>query len=178
MYPWKEAVLCKKVFFFLFQLILTEIYYDGFHRTFCDSHPLSELHETDNIYAIETPTPLVEENVENPDTQYLASKYLLLLILNKQGTGSQGKRSETCTFQISWAWMLNLALHISLNFLAMYMHMFSGILADLVAHWLCKCPEMWRTWSFKMIFCTTWLLAFEMKVWVRYAWWNSSRSFS
>ncbi len=74
------------------QLILTEIYYDGFHRTFVDNQPLSELHETDNIYAVETPPPLVDEEAENPDAQYIASKYLLLLILNKQGVGSQGRR--------------------------------------------------------------------------------------
>lgn len=82
-----------KLEFGLFQLVLTEIYYDGFHRTFFDSDPLSEVHETDSIYAIETPKPLVEDDKgADPDAQYIASKYLLLLILNKQGSGSQGKR--------------------------------------------------------------------------------------
>ena len=74
------------------QLILTEVYYDGFHRTFHDNQPLSDLHETDNIYAIETPAPLVETG---PNTQYLEARYLLIVLLNKQGMGSQGRRSVT-----------------------------------------------------------------------------------
>lgn len=71
-----------------FQLILTEIYYDGFHRTFHDSQALADIHETDNIYAIETPTPINAATTPSSDTQ----EHLTLVVLNKQGVGNQGRR--------------------------------------------------------------------------------------
>ncbi|XP_067859144.1 ubiquitin carboxyl-terminal hydrolase 31 [Heptranchias perlo] len=37
------------------QIVLTEIYYDGFHRTFSDGDALDTVHENDCIYAFETP---------------------------------------------------------------------------------------------------------------------------
>ncbi|XP_072124584.1 ubiquitin carboxyl-terminal hydrolase 31 isoform X2 [Mobula birostris] len=37
------------------QIVLTEIYFDGFHRTFSDTDPLDTVHENDSIYAFETP---------------------------------------------------------------------------------------------------------------------------
>lgn len=40
---------------FVFQIVLTEIYFDGFHRTFSDGDALDTIHENDSIYAFETP---------------------------------------------------------------------------------------------------------------------------
>lgn len=37
------------------QIVLTEIYFDGFHRTFSDGDALDTIHENDSIYAFETP---------------------------------------------------------------------------------------------------------------------------
>uniref|UniRef100_UPI00398F2DB1 ubiquitin carboxyl-terminal hydrolase 31 n=1 Tax=Pristiophorus japonicus TaxID=55135 RepID=UPI00398F2DB1 len=37
------------------QIVLTEIYYDGFHRTFSDGDALDTVHENDCIYAFEIP---------------------------------------------------------------------------------------------------------------------------
>lgn len=38
-----------------FQIVLTEMYYDGFHRSFCDTDDLETVHESDCIFAFETP---------------------------------------------------------------------------------------------------------------------------
>jgi len=69
----------------LFQLILTEIYLDGFRRTFHDTHPLSDFHDTDNVYAIETPPPMREAD-QTP------SRYMLIVVLNMQAMGVQTNR--------------------------------------------------------------------------------------
>ncbi|NWV22854.1 UBP31 hydrolase, partial [Origma solitaria] len=37
------------------QIVLTEMYYDGFHRSFCDTDDLETIHESDCIFAFETP---------------------------------------------------------------------------------------------------------------------------
>ncbi|XP_064414770.1 ubiquitin carboxyl-terminal hydrolase 31 [Latimeria chalumnae] len=37
------------------QIVLTEMYYDGFHRSFCDTEDLDTIHESDCIFAFETP---------------------------------------------------------------------------------------------------------------------------
>lgn len=42
-------------------LILTELYHDGFHRTFNDKHLMNDIHEGDNIYAFEAPSGLFPE---------------------------------------------------------------------------------------------------------------------
>lgn len=42
-------------------LIFTELYHDGFHRTFLDKQSLSVVHEGDNIYAFEAPSGLFPE---------------------------------------------------------------------------------------------------------------------
>ncbi|KAK2097698.1 Ubiquitin carboxyl-terminal hydrolase 31 [Saguinus oedipus] len=36
-------------------IVLTEMYYDGFHRSFCDTDDLETVHESDCIFAFETP---------------------------------------------------------------------------------------------------------------------------
>ena len=42
-------------------LILTELYHDGFHRTFNDKQLMNDIHEGDNIYAFEAPSGLFPE---------------------------------------------------------------------------------------------------------------------
>ncbi|XP_028914071.1 ubiquitin carboxyl-terminal hydrolase 31 [Ornithorhynchus anatinus] len=37
------------------QIVLTEMYYDGFHRSFCDTDDLEVVQESDSIFAFETP---------------------------------------------------------------------------------------------------------------------------
>ncbi|CAH1793607.1 unnamed protein product [Owenia fusiformis] len=69
------------------QVILTEIYYNGFHRTFSDDQSISAIQESDNIYAIETPPPFKESK-----TDYLQPEYITLLLLNKTGSASEGRR--------------------------------------------------------------------------------------
>ncbi|XP_013414847.1 ubiquitin carboxyl-terminal hydrolase 31 [Lingula anatina] len=44
------------------QIVLTEIYFDGFHRTFNDDQPLSDIHESVNLYAIECPSAPVDKS--------------------------------------------------------------------------------------------------------------------
>ncbi|ELU02243.1 hypothetical protein CAPTEDRAFT_227854 [Capitella teleta] len=68
------------------QLILTEIYFDGFHRTFHDSQPLSDLHESDQIYAIEAPPPLILSQQLKEENEHLT-----ITVLNKQA--DHGRRA-------------------------------------------------------------------------------------
>lgn len=66
------------------QMVLTEFVPEGFHHTFSDQQPLSMIQDNDNVYAVEVPLlrPLVARDGE----------YLLLLWINRLGTGCQGKR--------------------------------------------------------------------------------------
>ena len=73
-------------------LILTELYYDGFHRTFHDKQSLSIVHEGDNIYAFEAPSGLFPEmetgDVESPvmaDNSGPIQDTILILVANCQG---------------------------------------------------------------------------------------------
>ena len=91
---------------FSFQLILTEIYYDGFHRTFHDSQLLTDIHETDNIYAIETPPILVTNSNSGNEAEHMT-----LVVLNKQGMGDQGRR---------WAACAHLRMHIPIKLLLVH----------------------------------------------------------
>ncbi|XP_035694544.1 ubiquitin carboxyl-terminal hydrolase 31-like [Branchiostoma floridae] len=82
------------------QVVLTEIYFDGFHRSFSDDQPLSVVHDGDCIYAFEAPLEVIDlsctnDNTPNPDTsdsQDSEQEKLLLLFVNKTGAGKQGKR--------------------------------------------------------------------------------------
>lgn len=48
----------------LFQFVLTEMYYDGFHRSFCDDDDdLEIIQESDSIFAFETPETFKLENL-------------------------------------------------------------------------------------------------------------------
>uniref|UniRef100_T1J896 Ubiquitin carboxyl-terminal hydrolase n=1 Tax=Strigamia maritima TaxID=126957 RepID=T1J896_STRMM len=82
------------------KIVITELVPEGFHHTFSDSQPLSSIHENDNIFAIQVPAikPV------NPRD----GEYLLLVWINRLGTGCQGKRfgcpyvkevPRECTFQ-------------------------------------------------------------------------------
>lgn len=47
-----------------FQFVLTEMYYDGFHRSFCDDDDdLNIIQESDSIFAFETPETFKLENL-------------------------------------------------------------------------------------------------------------------
>ena len=73
----------------LLQLILTEIYSDGFRRTFHDTHPLSDFQDTDNIYAIETPP---ETPPASRQDQRTSSRSMLVVVTNIRTTGAQIER--------------------------------------------------------------------------------------
>ncbi|XP_023375857.1 ubiquitin carboxyl-terminal hydrolase 31, partial [Pteropus vampyrus] len=44
-------------------IVLTEMYYDGFHRSFCDTDDLETVHESDCIFAFETPERFRPEGI-------------------------------------------------------------------------------------------------------------------
>lgn len=51
-------------YFLVFQFVLTEMYYDGFHRSFCDDDDdLDIIQESDSIFAFETPETFKLENI-------------------------------------------------------------------------------------------------------------------
>lgn len=51
-------------FLLLFQFVLTEMYYDGFHRSFCDDDDdLEIIQESDSIFAFETPETFKLETI-------------------------------------------------------------------------------------------------------------------
>ena len=55
-----------RVFVFppVLQFVLTEMYYDGFHRSFCDDDDdLDIIQESDSIFAFETPETFRLENI-------------------------------------------------------------------------------------------------------------------
>lgn len=62
-----EAVsvnILNVLFIFPFQFVLTEMYYDGFHRSFCDDDDdLDIIQESDSIFAFETPETFKLENI-------------------------------------------------------------------------------------------------------------------
>lgn len=56
------------------QFVLTEMYYDGFHRSFCDDdHDLNIIQESDSIFAFETPETFRLENIRNKRGSLLAN---------------------------------------------------------------------------------------------------------
>uniref|UniRef100_A0A8B9JAC8 ubiquitinyl hydrolase 1 n=1 Tax=Astyanax mexicanus TaxID=7994 RepID=A0A8B9JAC8_ASTMX len=92
------------------QFVLTEMYYDGFHRSFCDDDDdLDIIQESDSIFAFETPETFRLENIRSkrgisfflflllsvnpasPNKNAGADK-MILLICNRACTGHQGRR--------------------------------------------------------------------------------------
>ncbi|KAK2893649.1 ubiquitin carboxyl-terminal hydrolase 31 [Channa argus] len=56
------------------QFVLTEMYYDGFHRSFCDDDDdLDIIQETDSIFAFETPETFRLENIRTKRGSLLAN---------------------------------------------------------------------------------------------------------
>lgn len=50
----------------LSQIVLTEMYYDGFHRSFCDDDDdLEIIQESDSIFAFETPELFRPEQIRS-----------------------------------------------------------------------------------------------------------------
>lgn len=48
------------------QIVLTEMYYDGFHRSFCDDDDdLEIIQESDSIFAFETPELFRPEQIRS-----------------------------------------------------------------------------------------------------------------
>lgn len=51
---------------FWFQIVLTEMYSDGFHRSFCDDdEDLDVIQESDSIFAFETPELFRPEQIRS-----------------------------------------------------------------------------------------------------------------
>ncbi|XP_061455431.1 ubiquitin carboxyl-terminal hydrolase 31 isoform X2 [Rhineura floridana] len=86
------------------QIVLTEMYYDGFHRSFSDFDDLDTVQESDCIFAFETPENFRPEGIlsqrgrlENSNSRVVgaaaaASDKLVVLVCNRACTGQQGKR--------------------------------------------------------------------------------------
>ncbi|XP_072029895.1 ubiquitin carboxyl-terminal hydrolase 43-like [Amphiura filiformis] len=83
------------------RIVLTEVYFDGFYRSFQDSMPLSDIRDGDSIYAIET--PYNSQSIGNANSRELAqyihvhcSKHarevVTLVIINQLGLGRAGRR--------------------------------------------------------------------------------------
>lgn len=80
-----ERTGCSKWYIFLnctlslfFQFVLTEMYYDGFHRSFCDDDDdLDIIQESDSIFAFETPETFKLENIRTKrgKTFFISCKY-------------------------------------------------------------------------------------------------------
>lgn len=79
------------------QFILTEIMDTGFGRIFCDSHPLSSIHEDDPLYCIECPTQVDD------------TSHIVLCILN---VSKEKEKIE----KFGWYFTCNLNLDKHFNF--------------------------------------------------------------
>lgn len=82
------------------RLIITELSYDGFHRSFQDHQSISIIHEGDNIYAFEAPKPLYPDleslgdhtlTVPDDDGGTLQDS-LVILVTNCIGQGKNIRR--------------------------------------------------------------------------------------
>lgn len=79
-------------------LILTELYHDGFNRTFNDKQMLNVIHEGDNIYAFEAPSGLFPEMDSQDDqvpvmtdgTDVPIQETTVILVANCQSQGKNG----------------------------------------------------------------------------------------
>ena len=82
--------------------MLTEVYFDGFYRSFQDSMPLTDIRDGDSVYAIETPynSQGIANNVNSRElAQYIhvhcskhAREVVTLVIINQLGLGRAGRR--------------------------------------------------------------------------------------
>ncbi|XP_018949389.2 ubiquitin carboxyl-terminal hydrolase 31-like isoform X1 [Cyprinus carpio] len=74
------------------QFVLTEMYYDGFHRSFCDDDDdLDIIQESDSVFAFETPETFRLENIRSKRGSLLAN-------LNQNNLKSGAESSRTPSF--------------------------------------------------------------------------------
>uniref|UniRef100_A0A8C0VP34 ubiquitinyl hydrolase 1 n=1 Tax=Cyanistes caeruleus TaxID=156563 RepID=A0A8C0VP34_CYACU len=86
------------------QIVLTEMYYDGFHRSFCDTDDLDTIHESDCIFAFETPEIFRPEGILSQRGIHVNNNLNNLkcgtehsrTIAYSQGTGKSGKLEQSC----------------------------------------------------------------------------------
>uniref|UniRef100_A0A8C4EL06 ubiquitinyl hydrolase 1 n=1 Tax=Dicentrarchus labrax TaxID=13489 RepID=A0A8C4EL06_DICLA len=96
------------------QIVLTEMYYDGFHRSFCDDDDdLEIIQESDSIFAFETPELFRPEQIrskrggttsclfpqklpttppQSPNKNSGQAEKIVLLVCNRACAGQQGRR--------------------------------------------------------------------------------------
>ncbi|OCT64272.1 ubiquitin carboxyl-terminal hydrolase 31 [Xenopus laevis] len=104
------------------QIVITEMYFDGFHRSFFDTDDLDTIHESDCLFAFETPEVFPSEgilsqraicvnnnqnyvrhgsdqhrlyssgSVRNPVNRSSTSDRIVLLVCNRAYSGQHGKR--------------------------------------------------------------------------------------
>ncbi|XP_054247092.1 ubiquitin carboxyl-terminal hydrolase 31 isoform X2 [Indicator indicator] len=87
------------------QIVLTEMYYDGFHRSFCDSDDLDTIHESDCIFAFETPEIFRPEGILSQRGIHVNNNLNNLkcgtehsrAAAYSQGTGKPGKLEQSST---------------------------------------------------------------------------------
>uniref|UniRef100_A0A663EX94 ubiquitinyl hydrolase 1 n=1 Tax=Aquila chrysaetos chrysaetos TaxID=223781 RepID=A0A663EX94_AQUCH len=87
------------------QIVLTEMYYDGFHRSFCDTDDLDTIHESDCIFAFETPEIFRPEGILSQRGIHVNNNLNNLkcgtehsrTISYSQGTVKSGKLEQSCT---------------------------------------------------------------------------------
>ncbi|XP_025772633.1 ubiquitin carboxyl-terminal hydrolase 31, partial [Puma concolor] len=72
-------------------IVLTEMYYDGFHRSFCDTDDLETVHESDCIFAFETPEIFRPEGILSQRGIHLNNN------LNHLKFGLDHHRLSSCT---------------------------------------------------------------------------------
>ncbi|XP_063041794.1 ubiquitin carboxyl-terminal hydrolase 31 isoform X2 [Engraulis encrasicolus] len=74
------------------QFVLTEMYYDGFHRSFCDDEDdLDIIQESDSVFAFETPEAFRLENLQSKQGSLLAN----LNQSNLKHSGQDSSRSPS-----------------------------------------------------------------------------------
>ncbi|KFO58909.1 Ubiquitin carboxyl-terminal hydrolase 31, partial [Corvus brachyrhynchos] len=86
------------------QIVLTEMYYDGFHRSFCDTDDLDTIHESDCIFAFETPEIFRPEGILSQRGIHVNNNLNNLkcgtehsrTIAYSQGTVKSGKLEQSC----------------------------------------------------------------------------------
>ncbi|NXC98637.1 UBP31 hydrolase, partial [Certhia familiaris] len=87
------------------QIVLTEMYYDGFHRSFCDTDDLDTIHESDCIFAFETPEIFRPEGILSQRGIHVNNNLNNLkcgtehsrTIAYSQGTVKSGKLEQSCS---------------------------------------------------------------------------------
>ncbi|NXJ79568.1 UBP31 hydrolase, partial [Trogon melanurus] len=87
------------------QIVLTEMYYDGFHRSFCDTDDLDTIHESDCIFAFETPEIFRPEGILSQRGIHVNNNLNNLkcgtehsrTISYSQGTAKSGKLEQSST---------------------------------------------------------------------------------